>query len=315
MKKKNIIGVLGMFIMVGLLVACGNKNEKEATKTSESATQNKQTNTDISYTETVGKNVRYYTFAPDPVFGSTATIIEKEGKGLLVDTQFSTEDADKIVQVAKEKNISIDTIYISYSDPDYYFGTARIKETFPKAKVIATPATIKRIKETYKNKVMTWKETLKDKSPKEIIIPNPVTTQMKLENEVFDIFGQNAAKQTLYNKNDDLLLGGILISTGSHLFMADTKTIESQEQWVKDLQELEKLKPKTVIPGHFGAEDTFTPENIRFTKEYIEKFMEVQKESTTSDEIIKKMKEAYPNLDDGSLEMSAKVVTGEQEWE
>ncbi|MCZ0856344.1 hypothetical protein OCL90_14365, partial [Enterococcus faecalis] len=62
---------------------------------------------------------------------STATIIENNGRGLLVDTQFSKEDADRIVQLVKSNNIDIETIYISYSDPDYYFGTDQIERSLP----------------------------------------------------------------------------------------------------------------------------------------------------------------------------------------
>lgn len=56
------------------------------------------------------------------------------------------------------------------------------------------------------------------------IIPGEVTDSINLDKTEFSIFvGSDVKKQTLYNKEDDLLLGDILVSTGSHLFMVDIK--------------------------------------------------------------------------------------------
>ncbi|WP_232057804.1 MBL fold hydrolase [Listeria sp. PSOL-1] len=303
--------MLLVFASAVILTACSAANPKENTS---SKTQTSIKTKEV-YKETKGHHVTYYTMNPDPVFGSTATLIAKDGKGLLVDTQFSKDDTDKIIRVAKDKKIEIETIYISYGDPDYYFGAEQVKTAFPKAKVLATKNTIERIQKSYKKKLNVWANKLKDKAPKKIIIPAPVQSSIQLNGETFTVFGKDAKKQTLYNKKDQLLLGGILVSTGHHLFIADTKTVESQKQWIKDLNELSALKAKVVIPGHFGKGDNFSAENIAWTKAYLEKFIEVEKTSKNSAEIIKKMQKAYPHLAKGSLEMSAKVVSGEQPWE
>lgn len=315
--KKIGFFLLALGLTSAILSACStNTSNKESQKESQSDTSTTTTEEEntMIYTETKGKTVTYYTMNPDPVFGATATIIEKDGKGLLVDTQFSKTDADKIVQVAKEKKIDITKIYISYSDPDYYFGIDQIKKAFPNAKVTAAAPTIERIKDTYKAKLSVWSDTLKENAPDQIIIPDEATEPVSLDGTVFPIFGSDSNKQTLYSEEDHLLLGGILVSTDAHLFMADTKTVESQEKWIADLEELAALDPKTVIPGHFAEGNDFSKKNIAFTINYIKKFIEVEKDSTNSTEIIEKMKKAYPDLPEGNLEMSAKVVTGEMEW-
>ena len=316
MIKKALI-YISISVMAVFLVACGatskmdksSKNEKNHTESKQKKKEEKQTN----YQKITGENVTYYVMNPDPVFGSTAVLIEKDGKGLLVDTQFSKDDADKTIQLIKSKKIDLETIYVSYSDPDYYFGTAFIQEAFPTAKVVATEGTIDRIKSTYENKLTVWADTLKDKAPKEVIIPEAIDNKVALGNEEFQITGTD--KPVLYNATDQLILGGIPVSTDGHLFMADTKTVESQENWINDLTGLEELQAKTVIPGHFGQGNKFTADNITFTKDYIQKFIEVEQSSQTSAEIMQKMKAAYPDLAESSLEMSAKVVTGEQAWD
>ncbi len=269
----------------------------------------------MTYTTYQGTALTYYTMTPEPIFGATATIIAQDGHGLLIDSQFSNADADNIVQVAKQHQITIETIYLSYSDPDYYFGTFRIKEAFPDAKVVATASTIDRIKQTYADKLVVWKGVLGDERPQEIIIPAPIEQPLSVADQTLTIIGKDRQKQTVYSEADKLLLGGILVAADSHLFMADTKTVAAQRQWIEDLDELIELKPNVVIPEHFAAGNRFSPDNLTFTKRYIERFIKAEQGATTSDEIIQEMRAAYPHLADGSLEMSAKVVTGEQAWD
>lgn len=269
----------------------------------------------MTYTTYRGNSYTYYTMEPEPIFGATATIIAREGHGLLVDTQFSKADAESIIGVARAQKINIEVIYISYSDPDYYFGAAQIKNAFPNAKVIATVNTIQRIQQTYSDKLKIWADVLKGKKPKTILIPEPVGNLISFAGQDFSIVGHDPAKQTVYNVEDKLLLGGILVATDSHLFMADTKTKDAQEGWIRSLDELISLKPQVVIPGHFKKGNHFLPENLTFTKNYIGSFIAAEQEATSSNDIIQKMQQAYPDLTTGSLEMSAKVVTGEQAWD
>lgn len=310
MKRKKWLVGLALVIAVGL-VGCQAKKE-----TKEKTTKTKETQVRPKIEKVIkGETFTYHVMKPDEVFGATAVLVEKNGKGLLVDTQFSKENAEDIVAYIKEKQITLDTLYISYSDPDFYFGTAVIKEAFPDAKVLATASTIKRIKETNEAKQAVWQETLQDNAPDRILLPELAPSALTLDSDTLQIVGSDEEKQTLYQPTDKILLGGILVAADSHLFMADTKTRESQEQWLKDLEELTTFGATRVIPSHFASGNDFSPENIAFTKEYLERFMLSEATYTTSEEIIQDMKAAYPNMPDDSLEMSAKVVTGEMDWE
>lgn len=307
--KKWLVG-LALVIAIGLIGCQAKKETKEkTTKTKENQVHSKIEK--IIKAETFTSHVR----KPDEVFGATAVLVEKNGKELLVDTQFSKENADDIVAYIKEKQITLDTLYISYSDPDFYFGTAVMKEVFPDVKFLATASTIKRIKETNEAKQAVWQEALQDNAPDRILLPELAPSALTLDSDTLQIVGSDEEKQTLYQPTDKILLGGILVATDSHLFMADTKTRESQEQWLKDLEELTTFGATRVIPSHFASGNDFSPENIAFTKEYLERFMLSEATYTTSEKIIQDMKAAYPDLPDDSLEMSAKIVTGETDWE
>lgn len=151
-----------------------------------------------------GKHVTYYAAPLNAMFHTTAVLIEKNGKGLLVDTQFSKSDAETLVAFAKENHIDIETIYISYSDPDYYFGLAHILDAFPKAKAYATAGTLARIQKTYEGKWQFWGPILGDNAPDRIVIPREISTSLSLEGETFQIFGSDETRQVLYNANDRL---------------------------------------------------------------------------------------------------------------
>lgn len=266
-------------------------------------------------TQIVGQRVTYHIMDPDPVFSSLSVLITKGNKGLLVDTQFSKADGDKIVAYAQAQKIDIETIFISYSDPDYYFGLDEILKAFPRARVLSTPANIARIRASYATKLQVWKDVLQEKTPDRIVIPEPLTGRtLDFEGETFDIVGSGIKRQAIYNATDRLLFGGNLIDGEEHIFMADAQNVPNMKKWVAALDEMLALNPAIVIPGHLAELKDFTATHIRFTKAYIEDFIAATEAAKTSADIVATMKAKYPALADGSLEMSANVVMGDMEW-
>ncbi len=265
--------------------------------------------------EIQGESLTYHIVTPDPIMGSTATIITAGDRAFLVDTQFSKRDAEKVVNYLKARGLRLEMIYISHGDPDYYFGLPTLLEAFPEADAYATQETIEHIAATVEAKLAVWAETLKEDAPTEISLPKAIEGEITFGDNHFLIVGNDPKRTSLYNEADRLLLGGISISADSHLFIADTKSIESQQSWIEDLIYFESLKPAIVIPGHFGAGNRFGIENIHFTKTYLERFLEAEAQFDESNAIIAYMKEYYPELNDAVLPLSAQVVTGEVEWE
>ncbi len=270
---------------------------------------------DIIYKTIVKGDHKYHIIRPDQMMGAVAVIIEKERKALVVDTQFTKTNALNIVRVLREKQLTPEKIYISHSDPDYYFGTIFIKKFYPYVPVFATRYTVARIKKGYKSKLAYWIPILQEEAPKSVVIPKIIYGKLLFRGLEFRIVGNEPLKTTLYNEKDQLLLGGILISTGQHLFLADTPKEKEQQQWVDDLTYLETLNSKTVIPGHFVGKAKLSPESMAFTKKYIETFIQAEKKTKDSQELMEAMKKAYPDLEPGNLELSAKVVKGEQAWD
>lgn len=80
-------------------------------------------------------------------FGVTSTLIEGEKDVLLVNAQFSKSEALRLAANILDSGKTLNTIFVSYGDPDYYFGLDVFKHYFPDAKIIATPETVKHIQE------------------------------------------------------------------------------------------------------------------------------------------------------------------------
>lgn len=219
---------------------------------------------------------------------------------ILVDTQFSAADAQKLVKLVKDSGKRLVTIYISHSDPDYYFGLDVLQKAFPDAQILATPQTVARIEETYEGKLKVWAPKLGANGPKRIVIPEPVQgSTLMLEDQtikIMDLDGPEPYRSYLWLPSIKTVLGGIPVHGGRHLFMADARTPEAQVNWLKTLDIIRGLGPEVVVPGHFipGA-----PQDLRsvdFTSNYIRTFQAEAAKAKNSTELISVMKNKFPNL-------------------
>lgn len=75
-------------------------------------------------------------------FGVTSTLIEGDKEVLLVNAQFSKSEALRIAADILDSGKTLKTIFVSYGDPDYYFGLDVFKQYFPNVQIIATPETV-----------------------------------------------------------------------------------------------------------------------------------------------------------------------------
>jgi hypothetical protein len=90
---------------------------------------------------------------------------------------------------------NLKTIYISQADPDFYFGTEVLKQTFPDAKVVATQATVGKIQATLSTKLQVWGPRLGLNSPKSVPLPEVVSgNTIALEGEILEIRGLSATR-------------------------------------------------------------------------------------------------------------------------
>lgn len=253
------------------------------------------------------------------VFPVSSEIITGAHEAILIDAQFQRSDAETLVQKLKASGKTLTTVYISQSDPDYYFGLDVIRAAFPKVKIVATPQTVAAIQASMNGKLAYWGPILKDNAPKALVLPDVLhADHLTLEGRTIEIKGLNgpdAARTYLWIPSLKTVAGGVVVNSGDHVWVADTQTRESRLGWQQTLDSITALKPATVVPGHFTGPMPKGLEAVRFTADYLKTFEVEAARANNAAELIQAMKAAYPSLPgDASLELSAKVIKGEMKW-
>lgn len=258
-----------------------------------------------------------YNPGQNSIFAVSSEIVSGEKDAVLIDAQFQRNDAQKLVEMIKASGKNLTTIYISQADPDFYFGLDTLHAAFPKAKIVATQATIDEINATKDGKVAFWGPQLKDNAPKTVIVPEPLKgNSFELEGKKFEIKGQTPARTFVWIPALKAVVGGVIVDGNTqHLWVADTQTPESRQAWIATLDQITALQPTTVVPGHFLPGAAQTLKSVEFTKQYLQTLEKELPKAKNAEGLVKAMKGHYPALKgDGSLEMSAKVLKGEMKW-
>lgn len=248
-------------------------------------------------------------------FGVTSTLIEGDKEVLLVNAQFSKSEALRIAADILDSGKSLKTIFVSYGDPDFYFGLDVFKQYFPNVQIIATPETVKHIQDTQALKVAYWGPKMGANAPSKIIVPQAYTAKtLKLENENIEIKG-NKELTYLWIPSAKAVVGGIPVSSGIHLWMADTPTTKDRHEVIQTLENIKSLNPKVVVPAHMKSGAAEGMDAVNFSIDYLKQYEKAVKVTNDSTTLIQKMQTQYPSLTEtSSLELGAKVVKGEMKW-
>ncbi|AYO39583.1 MBL fold metallo-hydrolase [Serratia sp. P2ACOL2] len=254
------------------------------------------------------------------VFPVSSEIISGKHEVALIDAQFQRNDAEALVKKIKATGKKLTTVYISHSDPDFYFGLDVIKAAFPEAKIIASPGTIEEINATKDGKVAYWGPILKDNAPKAVVVPQA------LQGDSFTVDGQKVEVKGLTGPTPErtyvwipalkTVVGGVPVAGDNiHPWIADNQTVESRAHWQQTLEGIKALKPEVVVPGHFLPGADLTLKSVTFTQNYLTTLEAELPKAKDSAALVAAMKKHYPDLkDESSLELSAKVLKGEMKW-
>ena len=263
-------------------------------------------------------NVKTYNPGEKAIFPVSSSLIYGSKDAILVDAQFQKQYAKQVIDMVKESGKNLKYVFISHNDPDYYFGLDEIKKAFPNAQVISTAQTAYLIDSSKDAKRVVWKDKLGKDAPEELFTPTAYTaTKIEIDGEEIDIRQDKStgAHAYLWIPSLKTILGGVSVSEGGHLWMADSQSVQDIDHWISILSDMQALKPASVIPGHYIHNST-DPKILAFTKHYLEDYKKALINTKSSSGIITAMEKNYPKLPGkDSLEFSAKVSTGEIPWQ
>ncbi|MGC6230783.1 MBL fold metallo-hydrolase [Hafnia paralvei] len=253
------------------------------------------------------------------LFPVSSELITSDKEAVLIDAQFEKKDANALINMIKKSGKTLTTIYISHGDPDFYFGLDTLLAAYPQAKVVATQPTVAHIKATQQAKLQYWGPLMKDQAPAKVITPDVLSgNEIVLEGQkliIQDLDSASPDRTYVWIPSLKAVVGGVLVSANQHIWTADTQTKASRENWIMALDRMQALHPETVVPGHYLGTAPKGDAAIVFSRDYLKKFEQVLSTNKNSQAVIHEMKKAYPTLKDAeSLELSAKVNTGEMKW-
>ena len=266
--------------------------------------------------EAKGLALKVYNPGTSAIFPVTSTIVYGKKDAALIDAQFQKQYAEQVVKEIKDMKKNLKYVFVSYHDPDYYFGLDVIHKAFPEAKIISTAQTAYLIEASKDMKLGVWKEQLGADAPDTLIVPEVVDSVPSIEGNALEI---------KYNKDDSAhpfvwipslktIVGGGSVTEGGHIWMADTQGDKGIERWQQVIATMKQLEPATVVPAHFVSSD-YTPKVLDFVEKYLADYRQAAAKSNNAAELTAAMEKAWPQLpgkDD--LVFSAKVFKGEQEW-
>jgi glyoxylase-like metal-dependent hydrolase (beta-lactamase superfamily II) len=268
--------------------------------------------------ETAPLQIKVYN-ADGASFHVNSTLIYGEKEALVIDAGFTRADALRIAANVLDSGKELKTIFVSQADPDYYFGVETLKEFFPNAQVLATPAVLEKIKAKVDAKVAFWGPKMGANAPKKPVLPVALSgNALSVDGQKVEIRGTSgilAHRPYVWIPAIKTITGNVGVLNGLHVWTADTQSVAERKAWIAQLDEMAALKPAVVVPGHMQVGAAMDISAIDYTKAYLQTFEQNLAKAKTGAELIDSMKAAYPNAGLGiALDIGAKVNKGEMKW-
>ena len=253
-------------------------------------------------------------------FNVNSTLVFGEKEAMVIDAGFTRADALRIAANVLDSGKQLTTIYVSQADPDYYFGVETLKQFFPQADVVTTPAVLGKLAPKMAGKLAFWGPKMGANAPRQPVLPRALEgNTLMIEGQTIEIRGTQgllAHRPYAWIPSLQAIVGNLAVFGNMPVWTADTQSPAERAAWVAQLDEMAALKPALVVPGHMSAATPVDASNITFTKEYLQTFEKQLAATSDSAQLIAAMKNAYPKLTGGamSLDIGAKVNKGEMKW-
>lgn len=252
-------------------------------------------------------------------FHVNAVVVSGQTEAVVIDAGFTRADALRVAANVLDSGRTLKTIFISNADPDFYFGAEVLKAYFPQAQVLTTAAVREKIQAKLAGKVGFWAPKMGANAPQKPIVPDLLKgTTLSVDGEVIEvrgISGELAHRPYVWIPSIKTIAGNIAVFGNVHVWTADTQKDSERAAWLAQLDEMEALKPKVVVPGHMAPDTDLGVSAIAYTRTYLQRFQAESLKAKTGAELIEAMTKAYPNAALGiALDIGAKVKKGEMAW-
>ena len=254
-------------------------------------------------------------------FFRAPVLVSGRTEAVLIDGGFTLPDGQAVANAIKATGKRLTTVYVSQSDPDYYFGLGPIKAAFPDARVTAAPAAVAAIKGSVEKKLAVWGPQLKENGPQtlaDVVIPEAFDGKtLTVDGETIEIVAAEglANRRYLFVPSLNAVFGGVMIFSGVYVWTADTPTRELRATWIANLEKIAARTPTIVVAGHMTPDAPTDLSGITHTMAYLKAFDEELATAKDAAALKAAMEARFPGLGMGvALDIGSKVATGEMKW-
>ncbi len=247
----------------------------------------------------------------------SATLISGQRDAVLVDALMTVEQAHALGEWVEAHGKNLTTIYLTHGHGDHCFGIGALLERFPKARAVATPAVVQRMRQQASPASIAnfWGARFPGQIP-----DHPVIAE-ELKGKVIDLEGHDlVVVEVGHSDTDDttclhvpsvgLVVAGDVAYNDVHLHLGESNA-RTRREWIAALDTIEALHPRAVIAGHKRPGNDDGPRIIEETRQYIRAFDRIAETTTTARALYDQMLSLYPDrVNPGVLWASARAVKG-----
>jgi len=259
-------------------------------------------------------------FSDESGFEVASVIVTGKTDAVLIDAQWTLSNAHRVIAEILETGKYLKTIYITHAHPDHYFGLGTIAEAFPEARVVALPSVARVINKQFFGKIEHWEKVIGiiNVPRRTAKIESLTENHFELEGErieiIPEVMGDMKYNTVVWIPSIRTLVGSDVLFNQAHPFTCEL-TAEERQQWIRDIERLEKLDAEVIIPGHQKPGMPFDSSSFDFTRDYLvateEELARTKDVASFYYTMVKRFPEANLFI---SNEMNANVFKGEMNW-
>lgn len=231
-----------------------------------------------SSTEPTGGEVSVLTVEPHfaaPEAASVASyLISGDSEAILVDGQFLSSEADKVVDLVKGSGKALKLIWLTHAHPDHYFGLKVLQDAFPGVPIYATPKVKGDFEAIAQGTFDFLKPMLGPAIPDGLVTleayTEPTITVDGATIEIVEVMmGEHPIASALHLGAEQAFIGGDMIYDKTHLWLTEC----DPDGWLAqiDAWKAEFAGISTFWPGHGAGSRGI--DVLDDNKQYIETFV------------------------------------------
>ncbi len=218
-----------------------------------------------------------------------STLVLGESNALLIDSQFTKPNAEKLRDTIQETGRTLETIFITHFHPDHHFGVAVLKDAWPDAKLVAHPTVAGMLAEMGQGMFDQRKEKMGDALPDTWLAPEPLSGNLTLEGETFEVLepmiGDTQQITPVHLPQFDAVVAADLVYNGTWAWLKETPDAAAADAWLQSLDALEAIGAGVIIPGHRSENAANDASGIAHNRKLLKAWQQALDETKTADDL------------------------------